>query len=127
MYRNFKRFVGSIFFAVLFILVLGWFVFTYLIPDKYLQVLPLMLAFFTLVTLLSHGYQLKLVKKDIGRFTRNSMVVSMLRLVLYSIFAFVYLAGNKENIAVFVVSLVFVYSVFTIIEVTSLARFMRPK
>jgi hypothetical protein len=81
-----------------------------------------MLAFFAVVTILIYAWQLSLLKKDLGRFTRSSMIVSLLRLVLYSGVAIVFLITHSENIPAFIVSVVVVYLVFTFIEVADLAR-----
>lgn len=125
--RNIRKFVVKVLIAATVMVVLAWVVFAYLLPGYYLPVLPLMLAFFTIVAIVSHAWQVKLAKRDLSVFTRNSMLISMLRLMLYSIFAFAYLAFYQTNAAVFVVCLVFVYSVFTILEVSDMARIVKRK
>lgn len=122
---EFSKFVIKTLAAAFILAVAGWAAFSFLFTGKYLPVLPWMLGFFTLVTLLTYYSQFKVAKKDFGRFSRNSMLVSFLRLVLYSVFAFVYLANNTANAAVFVVCLAITYLVFTFIEVTDLARISR--
>ena len=122
MSRELKRFIGKILIAAVALATAGWAIFTWFAPNHYLPVLPWMLAFFTVVTILIHAWQLSLAKKDMGRFTRSSMVVSLLRLVLYSGFAIVFLINRSENIPAFVVSIVVVYIVFTFLEVADLAR-----
>ncbi len=125
MNRETKKFIGKILIAAFFMVIMAWSIFTFFIPEKYLPILPWMLIFFTLVAITVHIYQVKLSKKGLGHFTRSSMIISVGRLMLYSIFAFVYLAINQKNASVFVVSLVFIYSVYTIIEVSELTRMMR--
>lgn len=122
MSREFSKFLIKTVVAAIILTVLGWLTFTFFFPGKYLPVLPWMLGFFTLVTLITFYSQLKVAKKDFGRFSRNSMLVSFLRLVLYSVFAFLYLAKNAENAAVFVVCLAITYLVFTFIEVAELSQ-----
>lgn len=122
MSRELKRFIGKILIAAVALATAGWAIFTWFAPNHYLPVLPWMLAFFTVVTILIHAWQLSLAKKDMGRFTRSSMIVSLLRLVLYSGFAIVFLINRSENIPAFVVSIVVVYIVFTFLEVADLAR-----
>lgn len=122
MSRELKRFIVKILIAAVVMATAGWVIFTKFAPGHYLPVLPWMLAFFTVVTILIHAWQLSLVKKDMGRFTRSSMIVSLLRLVLYSGFAIVFLINNSENIPAFIVSIVVVYMVFTFLEVADLAR-----
>jgi ABC-type dipeptide/oligopeptide/nickel transport system permease subunit len=127
MSREFSKFLTKILLAAVVLAIAGWIIFSFFVPQHYLPVLPWMLLFFVLVTLLTHGYQLRVAKKDMVRFTRISMIMSMLRLALYSLFAIVYLANNSEKAAVFVVCLVTVYIVFTIIEVANLARVTRKQ
>jgi hypothetical protein len=120
MNRELKKFVIKTLAAALILLVFGWIVFTFFVPDKYIAVLPWMLFIFLIITLVTFTFQLQVAKKDMARFTRISVLVSFLRLVLYSAFAFVYLAKRPENAAVFIVCLVICYLVFTILEVAEL-------
>jgi len=123
--RELKQFILVILAATAFLVLTGWIVFTFIVPDKYLTILPWMLGFFGLITILTHGYQLKLAKKDMARFTRYSMLISVVRLALYSVFTIVWLAVNNENAEVFVVSIIVVYMVYTITEITSLSKILR--
>ncbi len=122
MSRELKQFVIKTLGASFILIILGWFVFNFFVSGKYISILPWMLAFFLLVTLATYSLQLQMAKKDIRRFTSTSMIVSFLRLVLYSAFAFIYLANDSENAAVFIVCLVVIYLVFTFLEVTDLTR-----
>ncbi len=123
--HEFKKFLIKILIAVLFLTGIGGILFIFIVPEKYLPVLPWMLLFFALITVISHGYQFRLAKKDSARFVRSSMIISILRLFIYSFFAIVYFATSTENIAVFVVCLVVFYVVFTFIEVSDLTRISR--
>ncbi len=122
MIRRFKFFLLKIAIASAFLVIAGLILFLYFVPGLYLPVLPWMVAFFALVTLVTFGYQLWLTKRNMGQFTRHSMLISLFRLFIYSFFAIIYLASNQENLAVFVVCLVLVYVVFTFLEVAELAR-----
>jgi hypothetical protein len=125
MSREFSNFITKIVIAAVVLAIAGWIIFSFLAPLHYIPVLPWMLLFFAIVTVITYGYQLRLAKKSMNRFAQYSMLMSMLRLALYSIFAIVYLANNSEKAAVFVVGLVTVYIVFTIIEVADLSRITR--
>lgn len=122
MNRELNKFIIKTFAAALILLAFGWIVFTFFVPDKYIAVLPWMLLIFLIITLITFIFQLKVAKKDMARFSRISVLVSFLRLVLYSAFAFIYLAKKPENAAVFVVCLVIFYLVFTFLEVAELTR-----
>jgi hypothetical protein len=100
-------------------------VFGFIIPQFYLPVLPLVLVFFILITLLVHAWQLNLAKKDIAKFARNNMLITFFKLVIYSIFAIVYIAVDKENALVFVICLMIIYLIFTFIEVVDLTKIVK--
>ncbi len=119
------RFSLKIVIAALALSILGAIIFYFYLPHKYLPILPWMLIFFMLASISGHGYQRWMAKKDMGKFVRSSMLMSVLRLVIYSAFAIIYLASNNENAAVFVVSLVVVYITFTFIEISDLGRVTR--
>jgi hypothetical protein len=120
-----KRFIIKIFIAALILVFLGWIVFSFITPGNYIPVLPYILGFFILMTIVLHACQLRLAKKNFQKFTRTSMLVSMFRLLLYSAVTILFLAGRPDDIAVFVVSIVIIYIVFTSIEVSDLSRIVR--
>lgn len=122
MSRELNKFIIKILAAALILFVFGWIIFTFFVPAKYIDILPWMLLIFLIITLVTFIFQLQVAKKDMARFSRISILVSFLRLVLYSAFAFIYIAKRSENAAVFVVCLVILYLVFTFLEVTELAR-----
>jgi hypothetical protein len=105
----------------------GWLVFSQFIPQYYIPVLPFLLMFFVVTTVLFHAYQLQLAKKDMAKFTRSTMLISFLKLFLYSIFAVIYIALDTENAVVFVICLMLFYIVFTTFEVISITRITSKK
>ena len=105
----------------------GWLVFSLFLSEYYLPVLPFTLLFFLVVTILVHAWQLRMTKKDLAKFTRNNMLVTFLKLIIYSVFAVVYIANDRENALVFVICLVIIYSVFSFLEVTELSKLSRKK
>jgi hypothetical protein len=105
----------------------GWLVFSQFIPQYYLPVLPFLLLFFVVTTILFHAYQLQLAKKDMAKFTRSTMLVSFLKLFLYSLFAIIYIAFYTENAVVFVICLMLLYIVFTTFEVIAIIRITTKK
>ena len=117
-----KRFIVKILIAAAVLLLAGWLVFTFLLPQYYLPVLPWMLLFFMVVTVLVHAWQLNLAKKDFAKFSRYSMLISFLKLVVYSAFAITYIAVQSENLPAFVICLMLAYATFTSIEIIDLMR-----
>ncbi len=105
----------------------GWLVFTFFIPEYYIQILPFMLLFFLIVTILVHAWQVKMAKKDIAKFTRSNMVLTFVKLIIYSIFAIAYIAVKPENALIFVIILFLLYLVFTFFEVVELNKISSKK
>ena len=121
----FVRFSVKVLITSVALVIAGGIVFYFFLPEKYLPVLPWLVLFFMAVSITSHSYLLKQANKDSGKFIRASMVMSLLRLVLYSAFAIIYLALNNENAAVFVVCLAVVYIAFTFLEISNLSYMTR--
>ncbi|WP_319271754.1 hypothetical protein [uncultured Draconibacterium sp.] len=117
-----KAFIVKLTGITLAIALIGWLVFSLAFPEYYLPVLPFLLLFFYLATMGIHAYQLKMAKKDIGKFTRSNMLVTFFKLVLYSIVAVVYIAIDKENAIPFVVCLMLLYLIYTFFEVTEITK-----
>jgi hypothetical protein len=77
------------------------------------------------VTVAIHAYQMKLAKKDIGKFTRSNMLVTFLKLIIYSVVAVVYIASDSENALPFVIGLMLLYLVYSFVEVSEITRFSK--
>lgn len=122
-----KQFTVKILGVSIIMTLVGWLVFSLFLSEYYLPVLPFTLLFFLVVTILVHAWQLRMTKKDLAKFTRNNMLVTFLKLIIYSVFAVVYIANDRENALVFVICLVIIYSVFSFLEVTELSKLSRKK
>lgn len=127
MTRDLKRFIAKTVVLSVAIVIIGWLAFSLFIPQYYLPVFPYALAFFLIVTIAVHAYQLKLAKTDMAKFTRNNMLVTFFKLVIYSIFAVVYIANDSENAFVFVIALFFLYLVFSFVEISEISRVSKRK
>ncbi len=117
-----KQFIAKILGVSVALIITGWIVFSLIIPEYYIPVLPYMLLFFLVVTIIVHAWQLKMAKKDIAKFTRSNMLVAFFKLVIYSVFAVVFIAIDRENAMVFVICLMIIYLIFTFVEVSDLSR-----
>lgn len=117
-----KSFIIKIIATSIVLVVIGWLVFSLFLPEYYLPIMPVALFFFFIMTILVHTYQLRLAKKDIGKFTRSTMLVTFFKLIVYSIFAVVYIALKTENAIPFVISLMIIYLVFSFVEVAELSK-----
>ncbi|MEZ5104242.1 MAG: hypothetical protein R2757_07090 [Draconibacterium sp.] len=122
-----KQFIFKILTVSIVLALIGWVVFSFFLKEYYLPVLPFMLLFFMIVTISVHAWQLRMAKKDIAKFTRSNMLLTFVKLVIYSVFAVVYIAFESENALVFVICLFGIYLVFSIIEVSDLTRISKKK
>jgi hypothetical protein len=120
-----KHFIVKITTAALVMALIGWMVFSLFLPGYYLQILPVMLVFFLVITILVHAYLLRVARKDMAKFTRINILITFFKLVVYSVFAVVYLALRSENAIPFVICLMIIYLVFSFIEVKELSRISR--
>jgi len=120
-----KQFIAKLTLLTIGIALIGWLVFSLFFPDYYLPILPYLLVFFYLVTIGIHSYQLRLAKKDIGKFTRSNMLITFFKLIIYSVVAVVYIALDKTNAVPFVLCLMVLYLIFTFFEVSELTKITR--
>lgn len=120
-----KRFLAKILLLTLALALIGWLFFTLFFPEYYLPVFPYLLGFFFIVTVAIHAYQIKLAQKDIGKFTRSNMLVTFLKLIIYSVVAVVYIASDSENALPFVIGLMLLYLVYSFVEVSEITRFSK--
>ncbi len=126
-YYNMKSFLTKLVGITLVSALIGWLAFSLFLPEYYLPVFPFLLGFFFLVTFAIHSYQLKIAKKDIGRFARSNMLITFFKLMLYSIIAVVYIALYKENAIQFVVVLMVLYLIFSVFETSELTKISKSK
>lgn len=127
MNTDLKRFIAKTVVLSAVIALIGWLAFSLFIPQYYLPIFPYLLIFFLVVAISVHAYQLMLARKDMGKFTRSNMLVTFFKLVIYSIFAVVYIANDSENALAFVVALFFLYLIFSFVEVSEITRISKRK
>lgn len=122
-----KSFITKLTALTLAIAVIGWLVFSLFLPEYYLPVFPFLLAFFFMVTLGIHSWQLKIAKKDLGKFARSNMLITFFKLMGYSILAVVYIALDREHALQFVAVLMILYLIFSFFEVKELSKINKEK
>lgn len=115
-----KRFIIKIAVISVALALIGWFLFSQLIPQYYIPVLPFLLPFFIVVSISIHAFQLNQAKKDFAKFSRNNMLITFFKLIFYLIVAITYFAVDAKNAKVFAICFMLLYLIFTVIEVTSL-------
>jgi hypothetical protein len=117
-----KNFIKNITVVSIVLILTGWLIFSQFIPQYYLPVFPFLLVFFVVIAVAIHAYQLQLAKNNMAKFTRSNMIITFLKLFLYSAVAIVYIAVDTKNAKVFVICFVLLYVVFTIFEVFFLLK-----
>jgi len=122
-----KSFIIKLTVLTLVVALAGWLLFALVFPEYYLHILPFLLLFFYLVSLGIHAFLFSQAKKDVGKFTRSSMLVTIFKLFLYTTVAVVYVALNKEDAFPFVICMLLLYVVYTFFEVREIAIAARSK
>lgn len=117
-----KKFVVNIILISVILLIIGWVIFSMVIPQYYLPVLPFILMFFVVSSVAIHAYQLQFSKKDTAKFTRSNMIITFLKLFLYSAVAIIYIAVDTQNAKIFVICFILLYVIFSVFEVLSLMK-----
>jgi hypothetical protein len=120
-----RKFLIKVSLTALSLVIAGFIIFSFFLTTYYLPVYWLALAFFYILTIITHAWQLSMVKKSVAKFTRTSMVVTFLRLMTYSAFTVICLAVSAENAVAFVIVIITLYVVFTSLEVASLMKISR--
>ncbi|HPE74964.1 MAG TPA: hypothetical protein P5210_00215 [Draconibacterium sp.] len=117
-----KKYIQNLLIVVLIITILSWLVFSKIAPQYYLPVYPFIVLFYVVTSVLLFAYQIRLAEKDMGKFTRSIMLITFVKLILYSALAVLYIALDKENAKIFAVCYMSLYAVFTVFEVFSLLK-----
>lgn len=105
----------------------GALIFTFLLKDYYFFLFPFVLIFFFLFTLGTHLWQVRHVKAGFSSFARSHMVVTFVRLFVFSAIIVLYLVFSRVNIISFTTVVVICYIAFTIFETTELTRYTSRK
>ncbi len=122
---EFKKFTIKLLIVGAITLLIGGVAFMFFFKEYYMPIYLWSLVFFFFVTLLVHAYQLKKAKAGVAKFTRTSMVVTFLKLLIYSAFIIIRLAISTEQAIVFVVVIMAIYIIFTVTEVSDLTKYVR--
>ncbi len=120
-----KKFSIKLLIVALVMLAFGAIAFKFFLSVFYMPLMLWALPFFFLVTLGVHAYQLKMVKTNPAKFTRVSMVMTFVKLLIYSLFTIISLAISTQNAIAFVLVVMVLYVVFTVTEVTDLMKIVR--
>jgi len=117
-----KHFIIKLTGITLAVAAISAFVFLYYLPEYYLPIFPFLLVFFYVFTAFVHRYLLKVSKNSPRQFIQSTMVLTVVRLILYSIIAIIYILVDKENAIPFAIGLMILYLIFTFFEVCEVCK-----
>jgi multisubunit Na+/H+ antiporter MnhG subunit len=107
------------------VLILGAILYSTVFNQFYRSILPIVLAFFYILTNLVHAYLLNIAGKSGSRFTARYMAISFLKMFFYLAVVIVFVIINKEDAKIFLVNFLLLYVFYTIFEVYEISNFVR--
>jgi hypothetical protein len=119
MENNFLKFIKGLTYYTLIILGVGIVLFLTVLKSYFLIILPIVLIFYYISTLVLHKFMLKISQKDISRFSFKFMMLSLIKMFVYIIFGVLYIIIDEENAVTFLVVYLILYVAYAIYEVRS--------
>ena len=120
-----KSFIVKSTVLTVIVFILGAILYSTAFIQFYRSILPVIPAFFYIVTNLVHAYLLKVAGKSSSRFTSQYMAVSFIKMFFYLAVAIIYVVINKEDAKIFLVNFLLLYVVYTTFEVVEFSRVVR--
>jgi hypothetical protein len=122
-----KRFLSRSVILFVTLLVLGWILYTQVIPQYLFKPWPFILIFFFVTTNLVHFYLLRIAESNMPKFTARYMVLSTLKLLFYLLVAIVFFMAESEQAKSFLINYLIAYVCFTILEVAEISHVVKLK
>jgi hypothetical protein len=119
MKNNFFKFIKGLTIYTLIILGVGVFLFLTVFKSYFLIILPFVLLFYYVSTLVLHKFMLQISQKDISRFSFKFMMLSLIKMFIYIIFGVLYIVIDEENAVIFLVVYLILYVAYAVYEVRS--------
>ena len=120
-----KRFITVLLFITLSILLIGYGLFLFLIPQYYFTYFPVIPAFLLVVTIVVHNFLIRASENDPRKFTSKYLGAMGLKMFIYLTFLVVILFLDTARAVPFLVSFLVTYAAFTIYEVLSILNFLK--
>lgn len=120
-----KSFIVKSTVLTIIVFILGAILYFTVFIQFYHSILPVVPAFFYIVTNLVHAYLLNIAGKSSSRFTSQYMAVSFIKMFFYLAVAIVYVIINKEDAKIFLVNFLLLYVVYTTFEVIEFSKVVR--
>lgn len=122
-----KSFIAKSSLLTVIVLILGAILYSTLLKPFYLDILPVIVAFFYVVTNLVHAYLLKISVSSGSRFTSYYMAISFSKMFFYLAAAIAYAIIYREEAKIFLINFLLLYAVYTIFEVAEFSKVVRQK
>jgi len=122
-----RKFVLTISILTFSIVLVGSLLFSMIIPEYYLNIFPFILLFFAITSIITHALQMHLLKKDFAKFTRNNMLITFAKLIVYAVFSIICILTYPQYAISIVVAIMMFYVIFTTTEVISLIEITKKQ
>lgn len=119
MENGFSRFIKGLTTYTLIILGVGLVLFLTVFKSYFLTILPFVLLFYYVSTLVLHKFMLQISQKDISKFSFKFMMLSLIKMFIYIIFGVLYIIFDEENAVIFLVVYLILYVAYAVYEVRS--------
>lgn len=119
MKSNFFKFIKGLTLYTFLILILGAILFLTVLKKYFLLILPFVLLFYYISTLVLHKFMLQISQKDISSFSFKFMILSLIKMFIYIIFGVLYIVIDEENAVIFLIVYLILYVAYAIYEVRS--------
>ncbi|MCF8359036.1 MAG: hypothetical protein K9H26_09780 [Prolixibacteraceae bacterium] len=119
MEKNFSKFIKGLTVYTLVILAIGTLFFLTVFKQYFLMILPFVLLFYYISTLILHHFMLLISKKDISKFSFKFMMLSLIKMFVYIIFGVLYIIVDEENAVIFLIVYLILYVAYAVYEVKS--------
>jgi hypothetical protein len=119
MENSFLKFIKGLTYYTLIILGVGAILFLTVFKSYFLIILPFVLLFYYISTLVLHKFMLKISQKDISRFSFKFMMLSLIKMFVYIIFGVLYIVIDEENAVIFLIVYLILYVAYAVYEVRS--------
>jgi len=119
MENSFTKFIKGLSYYTIIIFVVGAILFSTIFRSYFLLILPFVLLFYYISTLVLHKFMLRISQKDISRFSFKFMMLSLIKMFIYIIFGVIYIIIDEENAVTFLIVYLILYVAYAVFEVRS--------
>ena len=127
MSKSLTKFLLRLILLALVVVVIGYVLFTGILEAYYLPVFPFLFLILLLITAMVHVVLLRAIEKMPGKFIRQFMTASGIKVIVYLLIIIVYLLIRRENATSFLLTFLAFYLIFTTFEVLSILDSVREK